>query len=66
VPKASSAFNRILVYRFMEKELPPDFAARECEIINSEEICIFARDGSCDADAASSFQINGVMTRTWL
>jgi len=46
--------------------VPPDFTARECEIINSEEICIFARDGSCDASAASSFELNDVMTRTGL
>ena len=65
-PKASSAFNRILVYRSMAKELPPDFTARGCEIVNGEEICIFARDGGCDADAASSFQINDVMTRAGL
>ena len=66
VPKASSAFNRILVYRSMEKELPPDFTARGCEIVNGKDICIFARDGGCDADAASSFQINDVMTRAGL
>jgi hypothetical protein len=63
VPKASSAFNRILADRSMEKELPPDFTARGCETVNGAEICIFARDGGCDADAASSFQINDVMTR---
>ena len=51
----------------MEKELPPDFTERGCETVNGgEEICIFARDGGCDADAASSFQINDVMARAGL
>ena len=65
-PKASPAFNRILVYRSMEKELPPDFTARGCENVNGTEICIFARDGGCDASAASSFEINDVLTRSGL
>jgi GPI mannosyltransferase 3 len=65
-PKASPAFNRILVNHSMEKELPPDFTARGCENVNEWEICIFARDGGCDASAASSFDINDVLTRAGL
>jgi hypothetical protein len=65
-PKASSAFNRILVYRSMEKQLPSNFTARGCEIVSGAEVCIFARDGGCDADAASSFEINDVIARAGL
>jgi GPI mannosyltransferase 3 len=65
-PKASPAFNRILVYRSMEKELPPDFTVRGCENVSGDELCIFARDGGCDASAASSFDLNDVLTRTGL
>jgi len=65
-PKASPAFNRILVYRSMEKELPPDFTERGCETVSGAEVCIFARDGGCDAGAASSFEINDVLTRAGL
>jgi len=50
----------------MEKELPPDFTERGCETVSGAEVCIFARDGGCDADAASSFEINDVLTRTGL
>jgi hypothetical protein len=64
--KASSAFNRILVYRSMEKELPSSFTGRGCEIVSGAEVCIFARDGGCDADAGLSFEINDVMTRAGL
>jgi hypothetical protein len=62
-PKASSAFNRILVYRSMQKELPADFTVRRCETVSGAEVCILARDGGCEADAASSFEINEVLTR---
>jgi hypothetical protein len=65
-PKASRAFNRILVYRSMEKELPPDFTVRGCENVSGDELCIAARDGDCDAGAASSFELNDVLTRTGL
>jgi hypothetical protein len=54
------------VYRSTEKELPPDFTERGCETVNGEEICILAREGSCGADAASSFQINDAMARAGL
>jgi GPI mannosyltransferase 3 len=65
-PKASPAFNRILVYRSMEKEVPSNFTERGCEIVSGAEVCIFARDGGCEADAAASFEINDVMTRAGL
>jgi GPI mannosyltransferase 3 len=65
-PKASPAFNRMLVYRSMEKELPPDFTVRGCENVSGDELCIAARDGGCDAGAASSFELNDVLTRTGL
>jgi hypothetical protein len=63
-PKASPAFNRMLAYRSMEKDLPSNFTQRGCESVSGADVCIFARDGGCDADAASSFEINDVMTRT--
>jgi phosphatidylinositol glycan class B len=65
-PKASPAFNRMLAYHSMEKELPSNFRERGCESVSGAEVCIFARDGGCDADAAASFEINDVMTRTGL
>jgi GPI mannosyltransferase 3 len=65
-PKASPAFNRILVSHSMAKELPANFTARGCENVNEWEICIFARDGGCDASAASSFEINDVLARAGL
>jgi len=64
--KASPAFNRILAYRTMEKELPPDFTQRSCEIVSGAEVCAFARDGRCDSEPASSFKINDVLARTGL
>jgi GPI mannosyltransferase 3 len=59
-PKASPAFNWILVYRSMEQEVPSNFTGRGCEIVSGAEVCTFARDGGCDAEAASSFEINDV------
>jgi GPI mannosyltransferase 3 len=65
-PKASPAFNRILVYRSMEQELPSNFTERGCETVSGAEVCTFARDGGCDAEAASSFEINDVLARAGL
>jgi phosphatidylinositol glycan class B len=62
-PKASAAFNRILARHAMQKELPPNFTPRGCASVGGAEVCIFARDGGCDANAASSFEINEVLTR---
>ena len=64
--KASPAFNRVLAYHSMEKELPSNFGERGCESVSGAEVCIFARDGGCEADPASSFEINDVMARTGL
>jgi phosphatidylinositol glycan class B len=62
-PKASPAFNRILAYRSMERELPPDFTERGCETVSGAEVCIFARNGSCDSETAVLFKINDVLAR---
>jgi hypothetical protein len=63
---ASPAFNRILAHRSVEKELPANFTSRGCESVGGSEVCIFGRAGGCAADAASSFAINDVLTRTGL
>jgi hypothetical protein len=62
-PKASAAFNRILARHAMQTELPPNFTPRGCASVGDAEVCIFARDGGCDANAASSFEINDVLKR---
>jgi hypothetical protein len=62
-PKASEAFNRILAPHSMQNELPANFTPRGCASVAGAEVCIFARDGGCDADAASSFKINDVLKR---
>jgi GPI mannosyltransferase 3 len=62
-PNAAAAFNRILAPHAMQKQLPADFTPHGCESVGGHEVCIFARDGVCDADAASSFEINEVLTR---
>jgi GPI mannosyltransferase 3 len=60
---ASSAFNRIVAHRSMQKQLPANFSPRQCESVGDAEVCIFARDGGCAIDGASSFTINDVLTR---
>ncbi len=62
VPKASSAFNRILAHHSSQNALPSNFTPRGCGSVGGAEICIFARDGGCDADAAATFKINDVLT----
>jgi hypothetical protein len=64
--KASPAFNRILAYRSMERELPPNFTERGCETVSGAEVCAFARNGGCDSEAALSFEINDVLGRAGL
>jgi hypothetical protein len=74
--KASLAFNWILVYRSMEQEVPlyrsmeqevpSNFTERGCETVSGAEVCTFARDGGCDTEAASSFEINDVLARVGL
>jgi Alg9-like mannosyltransferase family len=60
---ASSAFNRIVAHRSMDKQLPANFSARQCESVGGAEVCIFARAGGCTVDGAPSFTINDVLTR---
>jgi GPI mannosyltransferase 3 len=60
---ASPAFNRMIAHRSAEKQLPANFSARQCESVGGAEVCIFARDGGCTVDGASSFAINDVLTR---
>ena len=60
---ASPAFNRIVAKRALEKQLPAQYSARQCEEVGGDEVCIFARDGGCTADGASSLVINDVLTR---
>jgi GPI mannosyltransferase 3 len=50
----------------VEKELPANFTPRGCADVGGSEVCIFARGGSCAADAAASFAINDVLARTGL
>jgi len=61
--EASSAFNRIVAHRSAEKQLPSNFSVRQCDDVGGEEVCIFARDGGCTTDGASSFAINEVLKR---
>jgi GPI mannosyltransferase 3 len=63
VPKASAAFNRILAHSSSQNALPSNFTPRGCASVGGAEVCIFVRDGGCDADAATSFKINDVLTR---
>ena len=60
---AASAFNRIVAHRSLEKQLPANFSARQCESVGGAEVCIFARAGGCTVDGAPSFTINDVLTR---
>ena len=60
---ASSAFNRIIARRSAAPQLPGNFSARQCEIVGDAELCVFARDGGCTIDGASSFEINDVLRR---
>ena len=60
---AAPAFNRILAARSKQKELPSNFTPRDCQSVGGTEVCVFARDGGCNIDAASSFGINDVLTR---
>jgi phosphatidylinositol glycan class B len=60
---ASPAFNRIVAKRALKKQLPAQFSARQCDTVGGDEVCIFARDGGCTADGASSFAINDVLAR---
>jgi phosphatidylinositol glycan class B len=60
---AAPAFNRILAARSKQKELPANFIPRDCQSVGGAEVCVFARDGGCNIDAASSFGINDVLTR---
>jgi GPI mannosyltransferase 3 len=60
---ASRAFNRIVAKRVLEKQLPSDFSVRQCDEVGGAGVCIFARDGGCTADGASSFAINDVLAR---
>jgi phosphatidylinositol glycan class B len=60
---ASRAFNRILAPRSVEKELPANFTARDCDSVGGAQVCIFVRDGTCDTAAASSFAPNDVLKR---
>jgi GPI mannosyltransferase 3 len=64
--KASPAFNWILVYRSKKQEVPSNFTERGCETVSGAEVCTFARIGSCDTEAASSFDINDVLARAGL
>ena len=66
VPKAASAFNRILAHHSSQNALPSNFTPRGCGSVGGAEVCIFARDGGCDADAAATFEINDVLTRAGL
>jgi GPI mannosyltransferase 3 len=63
-PRLSPAFNRILARRSLQKSLPPDFSPRDCGSVGGDEVCIFARNGGCDADVATSFGINDVLARS--
>lgn len=65
-PKVSPAFNRILAYRSMERELPPNFTKRGCETVSGAEVCTFTRNGGCDSAAALLFDINDVLARAGL
>ena len=47
----------------LEKQLPANFSARQCENVGDAEVCIFARDGECSVGDASSLAINEVLTR---
>jgi hypothetical protein len=60
---AAPAFNRILAARSKQKELPSNFIPRDCQSVGGAEVCVFARDGGCNIDPASSFGINDVLTR---
>jgi hypothetical protein len=56
----------MLAHRSLEKQLPANFAQRGCADVGGSEVCIFARDGCCAADAVASFAINDVLARTGL
>ena len=60
---ASRAFNRIVAKRALAKQLPAQYSARQCDEVGGDEVCIFARDGGCTADSASSFAINDALAR---
>jgi phosphatidylinositol glycan class B len=60
---ASTAFNRILANRSAQRELPADFAARDCASVGGAQVCIFARDEKCNSGAAALFALNDVLKR---
>ena len=61
--KATPAFNRILAHSNAAKDLPADFALRDCRDIDGTDVCIFKRAGGCDAAAATLFDLNDVLER---
>ncbi len=63
--KAAPAFNRILARRNAAGDLPAGFAQRDCASIEGDQMCVFARSGSCKAADATHFDINNVLARIW-
>ena len=60
--KAAPAFNRILSRRD-STDLPAGFSQRECADVGRVDVCIFARNGGCDAAAGAPFVLNDVLLR---
>jgi hypothetical protein len=61
--KAAPAFNRILAPRDPATDLPAGFARRDCASIGEADVCIFARNGGCEASAAAPFVLTDVLKR---
>jgi phosphatidylinositol glycan class B len=57
------AFNCILSRRDSATNLPAGFSRRDCANVGGVDVCIFTRNGGCDAAAAASFVLDDVMVR---
>lgn len=60
---AQPGFNRILSRRVLAPDVPASFVETRCAITYDTEVCIYARNGTCDAGPPSSFRLNDVLVR---
>jgi hypothetical protein len=60
---ASPSFNRLLSRRAMAAHLPKKFIQKQCALFYDAEVCIYMREGGCDAAPGAAFLLDDVLAR---